>query len=124
VEAFHIVERGRVEVGERADHRPAIGVVGREHGGGENREEMAIGLVVVALALLVLDHLLLLLEHGGRHGVDEIAELVGFGPDHLLQRIVGNGLQVDGLVVVGEAIGAGAANAGGELVQPARAEVL
>ncbi len=85
---------------------------------------VAIGRIVDRLALLVLDDLFLLGQHGVGDGVDEIAQLVGLGPDHLLQRVIGHGLQVVGDVETGRAVGPRAADAGAHGIQAAGPEVF
>ena len=124
VERLHIVERGRIEIGQRADHRPVVGMVLGIQRVEHHRIGVAIGAVVDALPLLVLDDLLFLLDHRIGHGIDEPAELVGLGPEHLFQRVVGDGLQIVGDVVAGRTIGAAAADARAHAVQAAGAEVL
>ena len=99
VEAADVRQRGRLQVVERSDDLPAVGMirgieVGVDHGG-----RVAVGPVVVALALLVLDDLFLVLEARLVHRVDEEAEPIRLHPEHAFECVLRHHRVVDRRVV-------------------------
>ena len=123
VELLGVGEGRGVEVRQRADHLPAVGVSFRVQRLVDHEVGVAVGPVVHALALLVLDDLLLLGDHRLGHGVDEESQLVGLGPKSLLQSVDRHHFEVVGAVAARGAVG-GAADAGHEAVESAGAQVL
>ncbi len=75
-EGSNVLAAGRGEVGHGADHRPGVRVpLGKER----PRQEvpnLAVGLVLDALATLVLDHIALAVHALGRHGFEQGAHSV------------------------------------------------
>ena len=124
IEGAHVFEGGSVQVFEGADDRPAIGVIRRVEGFGDDGTEVAVGAVVHALALLVLHHLFLVGERSLGEGLDEEAELFRLCPDDLRKAIGRGRLVVLGHVVGGEAVYRCAADARVERIEAAVAEVL
>ena len=102
VEAAHVLDGRGVEVLDRADGRAAVGMVlidGRRH---EQAEQPAIGAGQNALAVLLLDHVALALEHGF---IDhQRPQPVGLGEDQPLKVIGRHGLVIGRDVVRGEGI--------------------
>ncbi len=87
-------------------------------------EIMAVRLIVDALALFVFHDLLFAVDDILVHRIDKPAQLIGFGPDDLFQRVLWYGLEILRHIGRGEAIRAFAANPRIHLVQTAIAEVF
>ena len=119
-----VVDVRILQVFQRSDDLPVVRMVCRVQGLVDDVQCVAVRRVVDALAFLVLDDLFFFRQHRLGDGVDEPAELVRFGPDHLFKRILGNRLQIIGAVLRGRAVGARAADARAHLVEPALAQVL
>ena len=79
-ELVHVVQARGVEVLHRADRRVVVGVALREHRGVDVDEGVAVGLVVVALALLLLDDVALVVEVLLGDGVEQVPVPVGLEP--------------------------------------------
>ena len=103
-----VVEAGGVEVLHGADRRVVVGVPLGEDGGVDVDERVAVGLVVVALALLLLHHVALVVEVLLRHGVEQATVPVGLEPQGQLDGTGGHGLEVVGAVEPGRGVEAGA----------------
>ena len=97
-EVVHVHEAGGVEVLHRPDRGVVVGVPGGEHRGIHLDQGRAVGHVVVALALLFLDHVALVVEVLLRHGVEQVAVPVGLHPEGELVGALGHGLEVVGAV--------------------------
>ena len=123
VELLGVGEGRSVQVRQRADHLPPVGVPLGVQRLVHDEVGVAVGSVVHALALLVLDDLLLLGDHRFGDGVDEESQLVGLGPQRLLQPVDRHHFEVVGAVAARGAVG-GAADAGHEAVESAGAQVL
>ena len=94
VEGLHVLEGGGVQVGHRTDRGMAVGVLGGVGEVEQRFEGLAVGHVVVALALLLLDDVALVVQVGL---VDlEVLHALGLEPQRQFQ-----GAGVDGLEVVG-----------------------
>ena len=93
-----VLEARGVEVLHRADRRVVVGVALGEERGVDVDERVAVGLVVVPLALLLLDDVALVVEVLLRHGVEEVAVPVGLEPEGELDGPGGDGLEVVGAV--------------------------
>ena len=89
-ERVHVRQARGVEVLHRADRRVVVGVALREDRGVDVDEGVAVGLVVVALALLLLDDVALVVEVLLRHGVEEVTVPVGLEPERELDRARGH----------------------------------
>src|SRR5690606_3251379 len=85
--------------------------------------QMPVRLVVDALSFLVLDDLLLLRDDVLGHRVYEEAELVGLGPDRLLERVTRDDLEVVRPVTAGGTV-CGTAHSGHQPIEPTRSEIL
>src|SRR5690606_15371472 len=105
---LHVLERGRVEVVHRADGGVVVRVPFGVHGLGDHLAELAVGLVL-ALALLVLDHAALFVEHLLVDRAEQVAHAVGFHPQRHVQRGGRHVLEVVGAVGVGGAVHVGRA---------------
>ena len=81
-----------------------VGVALREHGCLQFFRRAAVGPVVVALTLLVLDDLPLVVEGFLAQGVEEGAHAVGLQPQDEFQMVAGDGLEVVGAVDPGGAV--------------------
>ena len=93
-ERADVLERGRVEVGHRADRRVVVRMGLREQVGEELLVPRPVRPVVVAPALLVLDDLALVVEVVLAERVEEAAEAVRLEPDRQLQLVRRQGLVV------------------------------
>ncbi len=67
-------------------------------------EQQPVGLIVNALATLVLDRFALDLEFLLCHGVQQEAHAVGFEPQHFLELIVGHSLEIVRSIGVGRPV--------------------
>ena len=105
---LHVLERGRVEVFHRADGLPRIRMAGRIGVCGDDLGDLAVGLVL-ALALLVLHHAALLVEHLLVDGAEQVAHAVGFHPQRHVERRGRHVLEVVGAVEPGGAVQLGGA---------------
>ena len=121
--SFTSARLARVQVLQRADHLPAVRMSLRVERAVDDVVGVAVRVVVDALPLLVLDDLPLLGHDVLGHRVDEEAELVGLGPERLLEPVDGHDLVVVGVVAVGRPVGR-AADAGHQAVEAAGPEVL
>ena len=97
-EAGHILQAGRVEVRHRADGRVVVRMVGREHRGHQLLVERAVGPVVVALALLVLDHFPLVVQVLLGQRVEQRGHPVRLQPQAQVQLVRRQRLEVVGAV--------------------------
>ena len=105
-----VLQRGRVEVVHRPDDRVVVGValgVGRVV---DQLARHAVG-VVLALALLVLDHPALLVQLGLVDGAQQVPHPVGLHEQHRVERADGDVLEVVRPVGVGRAVEVGRADA-------------
>ena len=105
----HVVERRRVEILHRADRRPRVRVSGRIGALDEHAVELAVGLVL-ALALLVLDHAALLVEARLVDHAEQVPHAVGFHPERHVERGARHVLEVVGAVGVGRPVDLGRAH--------------
>ena len=92
------------EIGHRADRRPTIGMVGREHRRQNDFVHQAVGPVLVALPALVADDVALVVEFFLAHGGQQVAHPVRFHPQGQVEIIRGDGFPVVGAVLVGRAV--------------------
>ena len=97
-ERVDVLEARGVEVLHRPDRRVVVGVALGEDRGVDVDEGVAVGLVVVALALLLLDDVALVVEVLLRHRVEEVPVPVGLEPEGELDRAGGHRLEVVGAV--------------------------
>ena len=130
-EVVHVLEAGRVEVLHRPDRRVVVGVPGGEHRGVHLDEGRAVGHVVVALALLLLDHVPLVVEVLLRDRVEQVPVPVGLHPEGQLVGTLGDGLEVVGAVEPGRRVEAAALGhqpgevlAAGDVPRPLEHQVL
>jgi hypothetical protein len=120
VEGAHVVEGGGVQLLDRADARPVIGVGGVGGLGHHQAEQPAVGVGQHPLTQLLLHHVALGLEVGLVH--HEGAHPLGLHPDQALQVVGRHHLVVVGEVVVGGGV-VEAAHVLGEAVDALRREV-
>ena len=120
-EVLHVIDRRLLELGQIADHRPGIGIRLRIHRRRGDLEGAAVGLIVRALAALVLDDVALRRELRRVELVEQEAHAIGLDPEHALEIVRRNGLVVVRAVVARRAVVGNAAHAFGEaVVQPVR----
>ena len=100
-EGLHVLERRGVEILHRADGRVMVGMSGGEDRRHQLLVEGAVGSVVVGLALLVLDHVTLVVEVLLRHRVEQRGHAIRFEPQAQLDLVRGQRLEVVGAVEVG-----------------------
>ncbi len=100
-ERGHVIEAGRVQVLHRADRRVVVGMLRREDRRHELLVERAVRPVVVALALLVLDHLALVVEVLLVERVEQRRHPVRLEPEADLDLVRRHRLEVVGAVEVG-----------------------
>jgi len=93
-ERVHVGQARGVEVLHRPDGRVVVGVPLREGRGVEVDQGVAVGLVVIALALLLLDHVALVVQVLLGHGVEEVPVPVGLEPQRQLDGPLRHGLEV------------------------------
>ncbi len=99
-----ILHGGVGQVLERTDDLPVVGVAFGIEELADDVAGLAVGLVVHALALLVLHHPLLV-EKGLRgDGGEEVSHPVRLQPEGHLEGVVRNHLEIDGLIVGGPAV--------------------
>jgi hypothetical protein len=103
-EAADVLERRRVEVVHRADRRVVVRVLGREELGLELLLERAVRTVVVRPALLVLDHLTLVVEVLLAERVEQRRHAIRLEPERELELVRWQGLEVVGPVEPGRAV--------------------
>ncbi len=103
-EALHVGRRGGVEVLHRADGRVVVRVAVGEDGRHEPLVERAVGPVVVALALLVLDHVALVVEVLLVERLEQRGHPVGLQPEADVELVGRQGLEVVGAVEVGRRV--------------------
>ena len=106
---LHVVQRGTVEIGHRADGRVMVGVA--------YRIEVLQLLVfdqperlVIALPLLVLDDAALVIEHLLRHRAEQVAHPVALEEQRHVERAGRHGLEIIGAVEPGGAVVVGRAD--------------
>src|SRR3546814_8308978 len=90
----------------RTDRGVVVRVADRVHGLGHDLTQLAVGLVL-ALALLVLDHAALFIEGLLVDRAEQVAHAVGLHPQRHVQRSGGHVLEVVGAVAVGGAVHVG-----------------
>ena len=100
-ERDHVLDARSVEILHRADGRVVVRVAVREDRRHELLVEGAVGPVVVALALLVLDHLALVVEVLLAQRVEQRRHPVGLQPQPELELVRRQRLEVVGAVEVG-----------------------
>jgi hypothetical protein len=93
-----------------ADRQEAVGVALGVQGLGDGEAVAAVGHVVIALAPLVADHLLLVLEARLVEQVEQVAHAVALEPQRRLDLMARHDLEVVGAVGVGGAVDPGAAD--------------
>ena len=101
VKLLNIGECRILQIVERADNLPVVRMVLRARGLIDHVIRVSVRNVIDGLPLLVLYHLLLFREYGLGHCVNEPAQLVGFCPEHFLERIFGHRLKIICPVAVG-----------------------
>ena len=94
VEIPDVLQFGPVQILQRADDLPVVGLSVRVEVLVDDVAGMPVRAVVNTLALLVLDDLFLLGDYRLGHRIDEEAHLVGLSPENLLEGIPGNRLEV------------------------------
>jgi hypothetical protein len=97
-EGPRVVERDRVELRRIADPRVVVRVRVREGGAPHERVHHAVGLVLVALAELVLDHLAFAIEFVLREALHRERHAVALEPQGQLELVRGDRLLVPGVV--------------------------
>lgn len=114
VEAQHVIDGRRVQIGDRTDARPAVRAVLEDEGLGVQTLKPAVGGRQHALAELLLDHVALALERGLVH--DQRPHPVGLGEQHPLQMLGRYGLVIVGQIQSGGGV-VGAADILGQAVE-------
>ena len=107
-ERRHVLNGGGVQILHRADHGVPVRVVRREGQLDQPAHRVAVRNVVVPLALLLLDHLALVVQVRLGEGVQQAAQPVGLQPQRQVQAAGGQGLEVVGPVEPGGGVDRGA----------------
>lgn len=103
-EAPHVLERGRLQVGHRADDRPAVRVLGRVEALEDVLLGESVGPVLVGLPALVLHHALLQLHLLGSDLGHQESHAVRVQIEHQRQGVRGAILVVVGAVLGGRPV--------------------
>ncbi len=107
---LHVVQGGGVQIRHRADGLPAVGMARRIQGLEDLGVDAATVGLVLALALLVLDHATLLVQRLLVDRAEQVAHAVRFHPQRHVERGGRHVLEVVGAVLVGGAVLIGGAD--------------